>query len=440
MKEFIKKFYGLLTSTKLTLVVLFILVFFMFIGTLFPQGGTYQEYVTVFGKSLYLRLFPFGIFKIFHSWYFITAAVTLYINLLLCSLRGFIIERKKLRLGFEKPIGATEIKLLDNFSSVEDTLKRRGFRFVRIHDDENSISLRALKGMRRRFLSMYYHFFLAITLFGFLLSAFTRFDGIEYFKNGETKYVPRQSKEMGFYKRFANFDTEKVDSIGVTMEEYIMEYIWYKDGYYPKDYKSVLVTQFNGKERKRTIEVNRPLKFKGLTFYQMDYKQDFQIELEDTLLELTSSTPFTIQGIDGSFMIKNVYVGKLFSDDGSITDIIPNAKIYFRMTKEDKWEKQGKLILDESISIMWKDIILRNVTEVSGIYYRRDDGVLLLYISFIFFMLGLFLRVFLPTYEMKLFYDKASQNIYVKGTSSGISAYIDKEIEEIETLLNQGKK
>ncbi|GAH88954.1 unnamed protein product, partial [marine sediment metagenome] len=63
-----------------------------------------------------------------------------------------------------------------------------------------------------------------------------------------------------------------------------------------------------------------------------------------------------------------------------------------------------KLVLDEPIPVMGKNMVLRNVKEESGIYYKRDDGVPLLYVSFLFFMIGLFMRVFFPTYEIRLFY------------------------------------
>lgn len=438
MKELFRKFYKLLTSTKLTLTVLFILIFFMLLGTLFPQGGTHDEYVKAFGLKMYLRLAPLGVFDIFHSWYFITAAIVLYINLFLCILRGYLIERKKLISFKGKPRGAREITLNVDSSHVEEVLKERRFRYKKVLEDEKGFFLTGVRGIRRRFLSIFFHFFLGISIVGFLLSALTKFDGYIDFEIGDKKLIPRQSGEMGIYKKFRTFNPENVDKIEVELKDYEMEYIWFKDYYYPKDYKSTLIARYKGKEKMRTIEVNSPLRFKGLTLYQSGYGQKFDIEVEDTVVHLSSGSIFNVKGIEGSFKIRTVYVGKLFRDT-TVSEIVPNTTIYFREGEDKKWKMLEKLVLDEPIPVMGKNMVLRNVKEESGIYYKRDDGVPLLYVSFLFFMIGLFMRVFFPTYEIRLFYDKNTKSIYVKGSCSGIAAYIEKEIDEIEKMLNLKK-
>ena len=438
MKELFRKFYRLLTSTKLTLTVLFILVFFMLLGTLFPQGGTYNEYVKAFGLRMYLRLAPLGVFDIFHSWYFITAAIVLYISLFLCTLRGYLIERKKLISFKGKPRGAREITLNVDFTHVEDVLKKRRFRYKKIPEDENGFSLTGVRGIRRRYLSIFFHFFLGISIVGFVLSALTRFDGYIDFEIGDKKFIPRQSEEMGIYKKFKTLNPEYVDKIEVELKDYKMEYIWHKDDYYPKDYKSTLIARFKGREKMRIIEVNKPLRFKGLTLFQFGYSQKFDVEVEDTVFHLSSGNIFNVNGIDGSFKIRTVYIGKLFRDT-TVSEIIPNAKIYFRESNDKKWKMIERLVLDKSVPVMGKNMVLRNVKEVSGIYYKRDDGVPMLYVSFLFFMIGLFMRVFFPTYEIRLFYDKKTKNIYIEGSCSGIAAYIENEIDGIEKMLNLKK-
>ncbi len=437
MKVFMRKIYRLLTSTRLTIPVLFILVFFMILGTIFPQGGTSNEYMEAFGTNAYVKLAPLGVFDIFHSWYFITVAIILYINLFFGTLRGFIVERKKLFLIKEKPKRAVEIKLEGNFSQVENVLRKRRYRYKRVFEDENSISLTGVRGIRKRFISIFFHFFIGISIFGFVLSALMRFDGDVNLKVGDKQYIPRQSKEMGIYKKFKTLDPKLIDYIEVELKNYEMEYIWYRDGYFPKDYKSTLAARYNEDEKMQTVEVNRPLKFKGLTLFQMDYSQEFDIEIEGAVFHQSAGDEFRVSGIDGNFMIRTVYVGKLL-DGIEVTEIIPNAKIYFRESEVGRWENKGKLILDEPVSIMGKSMVMKNVKEVSGIYYKRDDGVPFLYFSFLFFMIGLFIRVFLPTFEMRFFYDKNSKNVYIKGSGSGIAGYAEREIEYIGKMMGKG--
>jgi len=402
----------------------------MFLGTLFPQGGTYEELENAFGTSLYLKFAPLGLFNIFHSWYFITVSIVLYLNLLLCTLRGYLQERKKLTVAFGKSENERKMKVEGGFSMIEGVLRDRKYRFKKIWTRDKDVSLVGVKGMRRRFVSIYYHFFLAVTIVGFLISAFTRFDGFISMEVGDKRKIPRQSEEMGIYKKFMKLDKEKVDSVEVELSNYEMEYVWFKNDYYPKDYKSTLAVSYKNSKKLRTIEVNKPLTFKGLTLYQMDYTQNFDVSIDDTMVHLSSGKKFTIDGIKGSFKINTVYVGRLFTDE-NVSEIVPNCKLYYLGEEGKKYKKIGNLILDKSVTVMGRGMILKNTREVSGIYYRRDNGVPVLYISFLFFTVGLFLRVFFPTYEIRVRYEKSTHEVSLTGTGSGLAAYIDEEIDEI---------
>ncbi|TET24896.1 MAG: hypothetical protein E3J78_00425 [Candidatus Cloacimonadota bacterium] len=436
MKNIFKKLYRLLTSTKLTLITLFILIFFMFLGTILPQGGTYEEYKKAFGSALYSKLIPLGILDIFHSWYFITAGIILYINLFLGVLRGFLLEKRKMAFLKDKPRDAREVSVAGGFAAVATVLKKRRFRYRKLIDDKNCTFIFSARGLRRRYVSLFFHFFLGVSIIGFTLSAMTKFDGEIDLKIGDKEDIFLSSKDMGVYQIFRTFNPDKVDKIELELRNYEMEYVLIKERYFPKDYKSTLIVRYNGVEKTKLVEVNKPLRFKGITLYQMGYNQVFDIAIGDTILHLEAGRSFSIDGIDGMFLIRSVYTGKLFTGE-EVVDIVPNTELYYRGMDRAGWENRAKLIADKPATVMGKNLILRNVNEVSGIYYKRDDGVPLLYISFFFFMAGIFARVIFPAYELRLFYDKKEHVAYVKGTGSGITADIDHQIDEIERMLKQ---
>jgi cytochrome c biogenesis protein len=431
MKIFIKRLYGLLTSTRLTLTLLFILTFFMLLGTILPQGGTEEEYTKAFGQKMYLRISPFGVLDIFHAWYFIAAGIILYINLFLCTVRGFIIERRK-DAAMRGPFHSGR-EMKGNVSRVEEGLKKLGFRYKRIRDDNESVFLIGRKGIRKKYVSVFFHFFIGFSIVGFLLSAFTKFDGYIDFEVGDKNTIPLQSEEMGLYTHFLNFDPERVVEIEVGLEKYEMEYVPFRDGYFPKDYKSTLVARYENRVKKKTIEVNSPMRFLNISLFQWGYGQRFDIVVDDTVLNLESGNIFTIPGIEGSFMIRSIYVGKVFTDEGE-EEIVPHGKLYYRKGM-GKWKVVGELEIEKEIEVFEKTVLLTNVREISGILYKRDDGVPWLYMSFFLFMCGLVLRVFVPSYEFKVSVEKTSEKVFVKGSSSGIGAGVEQKIDAFESLL-----
>ena len=432
MKTFFKKIYRFIRSTQLTILLLILLIFFMVLGTIFPQGGSLEEYIRAFGYRSFLRFAPFGVFDIFHSWYFIAVGVMLYLNLFLCMLHRIFVGRKRHGSFKAKPTGAREISVRGDFTSVKDGLKKRSFRFGIAYEDDHAASLIAIRGLPKRVVSTCFHLFIGISIFGFIISAVTKFDGNIDLEIGDVQAVPTSSDAMSLYRFFREFDPEKVEYIEVELKDYEMQYVPFRMGYFPKDYISTLIVRSANREKEMRVEVNRPLKFAGLTFFQWSYSQRFELAVGDDKLSLEAGDEFTVDGIAGMFMTRTVYAGKVFSDSG-VSDIVPNTKLYYR--EQGPWEEIVKLVEDEPIEVMGKNMVLQGVKEVSGIYYKRDDGVPLLYVAFFLFMIGMCLRIFFRSYEIRLYYDKGARLAYVKGTSSGLASYIEQEIDAIQRVF-----
>jgi cytochrome c biogenesis protein ResB len=351
-------------------------------------------------------------------------------NLFLGMLRRIIIGRKAQAAFKAKPSGAREIPVQGDFASVKNGLKRRGFRCRVAFEDERAASLFARRGLPKRLIYICFHLFFGISIFGFILSAMTKFDGSIDLEIGDVQSVPTSSGNMAFYRFFKEFDPERVQYVEIELRDYEMQYVPFRMGYFPKDYISTLFARSADREKEMTVEVNRPLKFAGLTFFQWSYTQRFELAVGADTLSLEGGDAFSVNGIQGKFMTRSVYVGKVFTDSG-VSDLVPNGKLY-HMGGSGGWEEVGKLVEDEPMEVMGKEMVMQNVREVSGIYYTRDDGVPLLYVAFFLFMVGMCLRVFFHSYEIRLFFDKSARIAYVKGKASGLATYIEREIDEIQ--------
>jgi len=407
-----------IASTRFTVVLLFLLVIGMFLGTLFPQGGTPEQYRSAFGEVWYKILsFP-GLLDVYHSPWFIGLGILLLVNLLAGNIYALWVELQRHR----KPMkGGTQIKVSpEKMQDIRGTFGEMGFRCKQISDS----FFVARKGVPQRLVSISYHLCLALLAVGFLLTAVSRFDDMVYLSEGETKRIP-----------FAEHD-----SLDVILEKFDMEYVWLNERYFPKDYKSTLVLSTG---QRKTVEVNKPLKYRGLTIYQFEYGQKFDLVVGDTSISVKATEPFSVPGVNGEFTTRTVYLGTLFRDNEQEA-IIPNTKLYFTGTPGVQPEKGGmkrieigKLVFGEPFEYENTVMEMQNVAEISGLFYRKDTGYPIVFYALILFMLGLFIRVFFPSYKLRVYVDKPEGAIYVTGKASGIAAHLSQIIDKLKRTLGR---
>lgn len=402
-----------IASTRFTVVLLVLLVIGMFLGTLFPQGGTPEQYREAFGEDWYRILSAPGLLDVFHAPWFIGLGLLLLVNLLVGNIYALGIELKSRR---KPPRGGMEIKVsTERIQKISEVFREMGFRCKQISDS----FFVARKGVSQRLISISYHLCLALLAVGFLFTAMSRFDDMVYLSEGETKRIPF---------------TEH-DSLDVTLEKFDMEYVWLNGRYFPKDYKSTLVLSTG---QRKTVEVNKPLKYRGLNIYQFEYQQKFDLVVGDTTLSVTATEPFSIPGINGEFTTGTVYLGTLFRDNEREA-ITPNTKLYFTGTPGVQPEKGGmrgieigKLIFGETLAYKNTTMEMQNVAEISGLFYRKDTGYPVVFYALILFMLGLFIRVLFPSYRLRVYVDKPEGAIYVAGKASGIASRLELVTERLK--------
>lgn len=435
------RLYRALSSTRLTIFLLIILVFAMVVGTVLPQEGDDQAYIEAFGSARYVSFYSLGLLDIFHSWWFLLLSFLLFINLALCSIRGLQVE---IRLRSRAAVEAGEPSLreiqlpAERRADLSELLKRRRYR-VRCVDRGESQMFICQKGLPARPWSIIYHAALAVAFLGFVFSALSSFDGEVYLKAGEERRIPLASESMGIHKlfggRLSSFEADRTDSLVIRLERFDTEYTWYNDRYFPKDWKSTLLARAEGrKEAVKEIEVNHPMRYAGLTIYQWDYRQWLDLALPETVMTVLATENFQVPGLEGNFRTGTIYVGTLFKQ-GEAEPIVPNTVLY-KVTSGGGREKIGELSLGIPFTYEGVEMEPKEVREASGLYYRRDDGVRLLYPAFLAFMFGLFLRVFWPSYRLSILCQPKENQVRIWGKASGVAAYLEKEIGEVESSIS----
>ncbi|MEW5802765.1 MAG: cytochrome c biogenesis protein ResB [bacterium] len=283
----IKKITKFLSSLRLTISLLIILAFTSIAGTLIQQQQNPAIYVQQFGKPLYKVFQALGLFDLYHSWWFMSLLALLALNLLFCSLKRL---PRDLKLIFSPKVKLTEEEL-KSFSSqgkfstssrsldqtletVLDSLKRSGFSCKQKIKDEGAWHIFSEKGKFSRLAFHVTHLSIMLIFAGAILGAAKGFSGYVNIMEG--------SRENTIVLRSGGQGSKQLD---FAVECRKFEVTYYKDESgndtgRPKDYKSLLAIHDHGKEvLAKEIEVNDPLSYEGIYFYQSSFGEIPQLTI-----------------------------------------------------------------------------------------------------------------------------------------------------------------
>ncbi len=216
MKGLFESIQGIFLSVKTTIFLLTAIALIAIIGTLIPQQKEPSQYITQYGPILY-RLFDLlGFFNLYASWYFRLLLVLLFFNLIICSIKRLPRVTARGRLTRREWLG------------------RLGPHIT--------------------------HLSLVVILIGSLIGNIWGFKG---FVN-----IPQGDQTASIFLRGSGEEKD----LGFTVRCEMFEKTYYSGSEIPSEYLSDLVILEDGKEVvKKRIQVNDPLRYKGINFYQSSY-------------------------------------------------------------------------------------------------------------------------------------------------------------------------
>jgi cytochrome c biogenesis protein len=272
---FLPIIYDLFRSLKLTISLLILLAILSIIGTLITQNATRSEYVQRYGIGLYEVLNFFNLFDMYHSWWFSAILLLLVINLITCSL-----HRLPGILGqISRGSGELEDRMLKAIPYVEkfqirnpakqaenvQSFLKKWFRSWKQIETEKAVTLFSEKGRFSRLGVPITHLSILIILIGGILGSLYGFRGHVEILEGE--------KVDRIFLRIKDEEVPKPIGFSVRCDEFNITYYDLKGTEkHVKEYTSILTILENGKEvLKKTVQVNHPLHYNGLAFYQSNY-------------------------------------------------------------------------------------------------------------------------------------------------------------------------
>ena len=295
-------FWALFSSVKLALFLLIALASTSIIGTIVPQSKPAGFYVQTYGPNLARFMQTLSIPDMYNSWWFMILLAVFGLNLIVCSI--------------ERIPNAWRLVTMDNLATDPERLKKMGMRKSFIvegslneaeekastflgkngwktekKDKEGATMLFSQKGGWTRFGVYIVHSSILIIFFDyFILSprvAKTILRNPNFAFKGSIMIPESQQTDVIY-----SFQSGVQIPLGFTVRCDYFTIDYYQNGM-PKEFLSKLTVLEDGKEvLKQDIEVNYPLVYKGITFYQSSYQpyQDFILNLQNNTTGLSKSS------------------------------------------------------------------------------------------------------------------------------------------------------
>ena len=286
-------------SVKLALFLLIILAATSIIGTIIPQNEPARIYVQQYGQKMADLIHTLHLQDMYNSWWFLSLLGIFSLNLIVCSLERIpnvirILRKDNLETAperIEKMKLRREITVNDSPASAQQDaakfLAKKGWKTESRAKGEGTL-LFAQKGGWTRFGVYIVHTSILVILLGAVIGSSTFARKVLHKPDFAFKgsiMIP-ESRQTDFI--FAFQTGEKID-LGFTVRCNYFTIEYYSNGM-PRTYLSKISILENGKpvtlkdgKDVHFLEVNTPLTYKGITFYQSSYQpySDFLVTLED---------------------------------------------------------------------------------------------------------------------------------------------------------------
>ncbi|MBC8414026.1 cytochrome c biogenesis protein ResB [bacterium] len=457
-----------LASVKLAIFTLIALASSSIVGTIVEQQAEPATNIALLAKlfgdetapSVYNIFAAMGFMDMYHSWWFSGLLGIFCINLIVCSIdrlpKTWRFIKKPLRPMAEKVLKTLPIrkeiqldttlnKAKDEFANILGDLR------YRVHEasEDDSIQLYTQKGKYGRIGVYVVHLCIILIFLGAII-------GIRF---GFKGYVSLPEGSMSSYA-YTNGD-EKIP-LGFEIKCNWYETSYYPDSDTPKEFQSELVIYENGKEiLTKVIEVNDPLQYKGITFYQSSYGMvpnavgQFVLSVtpeggREELLNLNFGDSFEIPGTDIQVTItdyspalaRDRYSGKL----QTYSENMANPAVALKFAQGDKSYTGWVLKRIPETGMLPGGHVIKFIdywgVEYTGLQVAKDPGVWLIYLASIVMTAGLYICFFLSHKKIwiNISGSKGNVTILLGGTTNRNSIGFEKEIEKIFTRATEAIK
>ncbi|MCO5387716.1 cytochrome c biogenesis protein ResB [Desulfosporosinus sp.] len=371
------------SSMKLGLILLGLVALVSGVGTVFPQVNLDPEKAKEVGQ-IWKTL---GFTQIYSTVWFRLLMGLLCINLIVCSIQRFqgIYNRT---FALKPPVSVSNVfskikaKLAGESEplkiSVQDVLKRNGFK-VTINSGDNGWSFIAIKRRLGNWGSLISHISFVVLVIGAILGTTMGFKGYMMSSAGST--VPINSISVSKGRINQDF----------SVHVYSAEDRFLANGERDNWYTDMGIIENGTEVLRKTISVNHPLTYRGVTFYQSNFANgaSLTVDLKDQKL------PIVLQDHGGNY----------FQAPGTELYLIaaaiksdPQKPIMLYQVYRGKGVQPvqtGQINAGETIDVQGEyKLTLEGNAGFTGLQVKQDPGVIVVWLGCALLLLGLFLSFY----------------------------------------------
>lgn len=453
------------SSVTLTVIILILFVLVSIPGTIIEQGSTeknLQLLIKVVGEEFAPKalkiIISLGFLNAYHSWWFIILLLLLTFNLTICTIDRFPTTWKivKTPMGplddsslINMPIRA-EIKVKGNLEKAKElvskALKGHGYNLSEKRIDK-TLHLYSQKGKHSRLGVYVVHTSIILVLTGALIGALFGFKGFLNLPEGEAYSavimktglltqdeenerdrllntiesvsgdIVKTSQVLGIEPATLQSKLKRygIRPLGFSIRCDDFEVDFYGNSDMPKEYKSWLTVMKDGKEvLRKSIEVNNPLTYKGITFYQSSYGLMPNLRNAKFVLNIKSNSgvsetkyfnfgdKFAIPGTGIEGIISDFSPALSIDENGRVftyAETMNNPAVLIEFKEKGKYKYSGWILkrypttwqLPEGHTVEFKDLWGAQYT---GLQVGKDPGLWLVYIGFALMSVGFIFTFF----------------------------------------------
>ncbi len=456
--------WGFFSTVKLTIVLLIILAIVSILGTLVPQEQGAAEFARRLNPAMLQIFTSLDLFDMYHSIWFRVLIGCLAMNLIICSIDRFPATWKR----FSARPEPDKKKPFDNLppeqsflvqGTLEETANRVNkllqsrYKKIRKKEVDANHFFYGEKGGYSLFGVYLVHLSVLLILVGSLAGSFFGFDAYVNILEGEQIDTVMLRKAMNPLKL----------EFTVRCDKFTVEF--YENGA-PKEYRSDLSFLVKGKEvAKKSLLVNHPVEFMGVTFYQASYGsapgKTIRLKISRNTAEPTVTDMrveagkfIALPGGEGKFKVIDVRGDIMKMGQAVLISVQPDLG-----NPVDFWVfKQGKMALKMLPEPMLKSpkfnpsafkpytFFLDGLETkfYTGLQVNRDPGVSIVWIGCFLMIAGLFVTFFLSHNRIGVHLLKTDQGMKISaaGTANRNPVGLERELEHLTRDLKGlfGKK
>lgn len=432
INNYVWRLSNLLGNLKLSIILLLVLSLFSSLGTIIEQDKlvsfyelNYPNSKPLFGFINSNIILSIGLNHVYTSWWFDLTVLLFGLSLISCTFIRQLPSLKMARLWqfYNKSINLNKFKL--NFQLKNVSLSK--FVFSLKNDNYAVIQqgpfLYAYKGLFGKISPIVVHASMIVILFGAVLGVFSGYMIQEI--------IP--VRELFHLQHIVN--SGPLSYVPQDFEGYIKDFkIAYDDeGSIDQFYSDLSILDTNGTQiDHKTIYVNEPLRYKGITFYQTDWSlSSLNFEIDNTklvqlplqLITTSDNTRFWISKfpfIDNNDTKKDLLL--------ILQDLTGKVLIY-----NSEKELVGETTLGHKLFLNGHIVRAISIFPSTGLQIKSDPGIPFVYIGFLLLMLSVVISY---TSYSQVWALKQNNDLYIAGQTNRATYYFEKQLIQ---LINNSK-